>query len=195
MIATRISLVTSRLLRTSYQSVSKGLAVVLAIVLLNPPAWAADIGPFVGSYAGEAELVALDGSRTPRDMSVVIDETKSGFTVQWTSTTHKPDGRIKEKSYSIDFVVSDRDHIYSAAMKRDVFGHAVQLDPMKGEPFVWGRIAGDTLSVYSLFVDDEGGYEMQQYDRSLAKGGLMLEFSIQRNGEEQRSVSSFLQKQ
>jgi len=155
----------------------------------------AEISRFVGDYTGSAEVLAADGTLTPRDMSVSIRENRKGFSVQWTSITYKPDGRIKEKSYSIDFVASDRPDIYAAAMTRNVFGHTVQLDPMKGEPFVWGRIVEDTLTVYSLFVDDIGGYELQQFDRTLSKGGLILEFSNLRNGEKQRSVKTFLTKQ
>lgn len=155
----------------------------------------ADISRFVGDYTGSAEILSADGTLTPRDMSVSISENRKGFTVQWTSITYKPDGRIKEKSYSIDFVASERSGIYAAAMTRNVFGHTVQLDPMKGEPFVWGRIAQDTLTVYSLFVDDIGGYELQQFDRTLTEGGLTLEFSNLRNGEKQRSVSTFLARQ
>lgn len=169
-------------------------AVFVSLVLAVQSAWA-DAGRFVGDYVGSAEVISVDGTRTPRDMSVSIRETRDGFTVQWTSITHKPDGRTKEKSYSIDFLPSDRPGIYSAAMTRNVFGHAVQLDPMKGEPFVWGRIHGDTMTLYSLFVDDEGGYELQQFDRTLAEGGLMLNFTNLRNGDKQRSVSTFLKRQ
>ena len=156
---------------------------------------AADISRFVGDYTGSAEVLSADGTLTPRDMSVSISEGRKGFTVKWTSTTYKPDGRVKEKSYSIDFVASERPGIYAAAMTRNVFGHTVQLDPMKGEPFVWGRINQDTLTVFSLFVDDVGGYELQQFDRTLAEGGLMLEFTNLHNGVKQRSVSTFLAKQ
>ena len=80
-------------------------------------------------------------------------------------------------------------------MKRNVFGHEVPLDPMKGEPFVWGRIEGKTLTVFSLFIDEKGGYELQQYDRTLADGGLDLSFSRFRNGVKSRSVETFLKKQ
>lgn len=156
---------------------------------------AAPVSAFVGDYVGEAMVVSVDGTEAHRDMSVQIRETKKGFSVAWTTITHKPTGKTKEKSYLIEFVPTDRHGIYSAAMRRNVFGHEVQLDPMKGEPFVWGRIAGQTMTVYSLFVDDEGGYEMQQYDRTLAEGGLQLEFSRFRNGEKMRSVSAFLEKQ
>jgi hypothetical protein len=71
----------------------------------------------------------------------------------------------------------------------------VQLDPMKGEPYVWGRIDGDTLSVYSLFVAEDGGYEIQQFDRTLTTGGLMLDYQSVRNGQINRTVTTFLERQ
>ena len=154
----------------------------------------AEIADFVGEYVGEAEVVSADGSSARRNLSVTIAATKDGFSVAWTTVTVKPSGDSKEKSYEIMFLPSDREGIFAAAMKRNVFGHAVQLDPMKGEPYVWGRISGDTMTVYSLFVDDHGGYEMQQYDRTLTEGGLKLEFDRFRNGETLRSVSAFLKR-
>lgn len=153
---------------------------------------AVPVSAFAGNYVGDAMVVSSDGNQVHRDMSVQIRETKKGFTVAWTTATQTPAGRTKEKSYLIEFVPSDRPGIYGAAMRRNVFGHAVQLDPMKGEPFIWGRITGKTMTVYSLFVDDQGGYEMQQYDRTLVDGGLQLEFSRFRNGDKMRSVSAFL---
>ncbi|WP_348540245.1 hypothetical protein [Ruegeria sp. R14_0] len=157
-------------------------------------AQAGDIKPFVGDYVGSANVVDDDGTETPRDMSVSIHETKEGFNVSWKTTTYKPDGRVKEQSFSIDFKQSDRSDVYSAAMKRNVFGHEVPLDPMQGEPFVWGRIEGQTLTVFSLFIDEKGGYELQQFDRTLAEGGMNLSFSRFRNGVKSRSVETFLEK-
>ena len=168
---------------------------LFCLLFLAAPGQASEITPFVGSYKGSAEIVDADGTKTPRDMSVTITETKKGFNVSWTTTTYKPDGRIKEGRYSVDFVPSDRPNVYAAAMARNVFGHEVQLNPMKGEPYVWGRIEGNTLTVYSLFIDDHGGYEMQQFDRTLAEGGLNLSFSRFRNGTKSRSVETFLEKQ
>ncbi|WP_299955471.1 hypothetical protein [uncultured Roseobacter sp.] len=167
-----------------------------ALVLLGMAVAAqADIERFVGSYYGSAKVSLADGSMQKRDMSVEISETKAGFSVAWTSTTYRPDGSTKDKSYKIEFVPSDRGDVYASAMKRNVFGHDVQLDPMKGEPYVWSRIDEDTLSVYSLFVAEDGGYEIQQFNRTLAVGGLDLDYKSVRNGEIQRTVSTFLEKQ
>lgn len=175
-----------------WPGVFAGLVMALVLAL---PLRAAEIADFVGDYAGSAEVEQVDGTKIPRDMSVSIAQTEDGFRVKWTSTTYKPDGRTKQKSYSIDFVPSERDGVFSAAMTRNVFGHAVQLDPMKGEPFVWGRIIGDTMTVYSLFVDDVGGYELQQFDRTLTEGGLQLSFTRLHNGDKKRSVKTLLERQ
>ena len=169
-------------------------AVLVLLCCLAAPAAQADISRFLGDYTGFAEVVNADGSTSPRDMSVSIAETKKGFSVQWTTTTHKSGGRTKESTYKIEFVPSDRDGVYAAAMKKNVFGHQVQLDPMKGEPYVWARITGDTLTVFSLFVDADGGYELQQFDRTLTTGGLNLEFSRIGNGKQTRSSKAYLDK-
>ena len=154
----------------------------------------AQVERFVGSYEGSADVISADGSSIPRDMSVEIEETKEGFTVSWTSTTYRSDGSSKQKSYTIGFVPSDRDGIFAAAMRRNVFGHNVQMDPMKGEPYVWARIEGDTLSVFSIFVTEKGGYDIQQFDRTLADGGLRLDFKSLTDGAVKRSVSTFLKR-
>lgn len=153
---------------------------------------AAGISQFVGEYSGSVEIVKADGDTDPRDMSVVIREMKKGFIIKWTSTTERDDGSRKTKTYEIEFQTSRRNGVYSAAMKRNVFGHEVPLDPMEGEPFVWGRITGDTLTVFSLFIHPNGDYEMQQYDRTLAEGGLDLVYISRLNGEPQRQLKTFL---
>lgn len=171
----------------------QALAAAAIFCLVAQTAWA-DITRFVGHYTGSAEVVDIDGSKRQRDMSVTINETKKGFSVKWTTTTYKTRGRIKEATFEINFVPTDRNGVFAAAMKRNVFGHETQLDPMHGEPYVWARIEGETLTVFSLFVNDSGGYEMQQFDRTLATGGLDLEFTRTSNGKETRTTEVFLEK-
>ena len=150
---------------------------------------------FEGVYSGSSEIVTSSGETSNRDLSVEIERTKNGFTVAWSTTSIRANGSINEKDYFIEFVPSERDGVFAAAMERNVFGHEVQLDPMKGEPFVWARIIDGTLSVFSLFVDEAGDYELQQFDRSLAEGGLQLEFKAVRDGTTTRSVNAFLAKE
>lgn len=171
------------------------LGAALAILLSATISVAAEIGEFVGTYTGSAEVQLSDGSTLPRDMSVTIDETRKGFSVEWTSVTYREDGRTKEASYQIDFMPSGRGNVFAAAQRRNVFGHSTPLDPMKGEPYVWARIDDDTLTVFSLFVAEDGGYELQQFDRTLIDTGLELNFNRFSNGAAMRSVNTVLTKQ
>lgn len=174
---------------------SGGRAMLTGLFVLAASFAQAQVDRFVGSYEGSAEVTLADGSTQDRDMSVEIEQTDDGYIVSWSSTTYRSDGSNKEKSYSIEFVPSDRGGVFASAMKRNVFGHGVQLDPMKGEPYVWSRIQDDTLTVYSLFVSEDGGYEIQQFDRTLVDGGLNLDYKSVRNGQINRTVSTFLSRQ
>ena len=172
---------------------SLAAAMVLAICGWQAAA-AAEISDFVGSYLGHAEI-SSGADVHQRDLSVEISETKGGFQVDWTTVTYRADGRVKEAAYSINFVPSDRDDVFAAAMRKNMFGHEVQMDPMKGEPYVWARIIDDTMTVFSLFVDDEGGYEIQEFNRTLAEEGLELDFLSVRNGAVRRRIETMLTRQ
>ncbi|WP_264213370.1 hypothetical protein [Leisingera thetidis] len=163
--------------------------------MLLPLQALADISRFAGKYTGSVEIVKDDGDTDPRDMSVEIRAMKKGFTIKWTATTEKDDGRRKTKAYEVEFLPSGRNGVFSAAMTRNVFGHSVPLNPMEGEPFVWGRITNGTLTVFSLFIHPNGDYEMQQYDRTLADGGLDLVYISRLNGKPRRELATFLTKQ
>ncbi|NNE53837.1 MAG: hypothetical protein HKN30_15725 [Sulfitobacter sp.] len=164
---------------------------LLFVFLFNSIAYAADVDRFAGTYTGNAEFMA-DGEKQRRDLSTTITPNKNGFTLSWTSVTYKKDGRTKEATYTIEFVPSPREGIYSSAMKVNVFGKRRPLDPLNGEPFVWTRIEGDTFSTYSLFITESGEYEMQEYHRTLTEGGLDLIFRRIRDSELQREINAFL---
>ena len=173
-----------------FAAASFALCALATLSLSTTPVHAAEFDKFIGAYSGSAQV---DGG-TRRDMSVRIGRAKGGFEVQWKSISYKPDGRIKEKEYVVGFQATQRAEIFASTMGVDLFGNAVPLDPMKGDPYVWGRIIGDTLTVFSLLIDEGGGYEMQQYNRTLADGGLSLEYLRIRNGEKLKTINAFLKR-
>jgi len=157
-------------------------------------AWSVNSGPalaqtgidaFYGEYAGK---VTTDGKIT-RELKLSIQPSKKkGFEIHWSTTTFDT-AKGKTKSYSVSFVPTARDSIYSSAMRRDLFGKLTPMDPLKGDPFVWSKIEGDSLIVYSLLINDNGGYEMQDYIRTLTKTGLKLNFSRILNGQPQKVIT------
>ncbi|WP_370400145.1 hypothetical protein [Sulfitobacter sp. JB4-11] len=157
-------------------------------------AMASEADRFVGTYVGEAQFVH-EGETRRRDMSTTIKDTKNGFQLSWTSVTYKDDGRTTEKAYTINFTPSDRPHIYQSAMAQNLFGQSRPLDPLKGEPFVWARFEGDTFSVFSLFINETGNYEVQEFHRTLVEEGLDLRFLRIRNGVIEREIETLLVRQ
>ena len=61
-----------------------------------------------------------------------------------------------------------------------MFGHFTPLDPMAGEPYLWAHLSDDTLTVQALLITEDGGYEIQTYERRLAPHGLDLTFPCRR---------------
>jgi hypothetical protein len=170
------------------------VAVLIAITCRAQPASADDasIADFFGSYAGNAISSSEDGLQK-RDLSVRIKDAGDGrFIVDWITFTRKKDGRRKRKNYSITFRSTPREGIFGSAMRVDKFGGAVPLDPIKGDPYVWARLRGRTLSVYALIITDDGGYEMQVYDRTLSDEGLELRFSRIRDGNQLKLIKGTL---
>ncbi len=160
------------------------------ILVVTVEAAPADFEAFFGEYEGQAITNHIDLRK--RDLRVKISPYENGFTVNWISVTRKSDGKLKHKEYSINFHPTRRSNIYRSGERRDFFGNAVPLDPMVGDPYVWARIHEDTLTVFALHVLEDGGYEIQTYERRRIPGGLDLKYSRVRDGEILRTVRGTL---
>ncbi len=153
------------------------------------------IAPFFGHYEGRS----MEGDRQEsiRDLDVTIEPVATSgdrFRIIWSTIIRRSSGEPKRKSYSIEFVPTSRSGIFSSAMRTDMFGNAVPLDPLKGDPFVWCRIAGRTLTVYAMTITDTGSFDLQVYDRTLREGGLDLKFTRLDEGEAPTVITAFLEK-
>lgn len=167
--------------------------IVLLTTLVTAAARAApaNIEQFFGEYQGEA-ITNHEDEVGKRDLRLKISPTKNGFNVNWISVTRRADGKLKRKEYSIDFHPTRRSKIFRSGEGRDMFGNAVPLDPMNGDPYVWARIHERTLTVYALHVLEDGGYEIQTYVRTRTPQGLKLKYSRVRDGEILRTVNGTL---
>jgi len=170
-----------------------GLLVALFMAGMGPAGAApsASIDAFYGNYEGRS--ISADGEGlSKRDLGVEISPLDRGFRLTWTTVKHRAGGSDQRKSYTIDFRATRRDGVYASEMRTSKFGSRVPLDPMKGEPFVWVRLHGQTLTVYALHIDDNGVYEMKVYDRTLTDAGLDLKFNRYRDGVKLRSITGTL---
>jgi len=166
----------------------------LVLALIHPVARAgAPFERFFGSYRGESTSIP-EGEVSKRTMSVAIKPAKKGFVVEWEAEISKTDGRSKQKGLSITFIPTNRKNIYKSAMRRDLFGHAGPMNLLKGDPFIWARIAGDTLTVYVIRVTESGGQDLRIYKRWLTPQGMESEFVRFYDSEPIRRIGGVLKK-
>ncbi|MCB1745296.1 MAG: hypothetical protein KDK91_33315 [Gammaproteobacteria bacterium] len=142
---------------------------------------AASIDAFYGIFEGETIIDELDegdqheGTEL-RDLRVEIRPVKAGFEVIWQSLSRWESGRVKRRSFQIEFARHTSPGLYVAQMKKDLFGNLRPADPIGEQPYVWAYLHGDVLSVSAFRVLDTGGYEVSIYDRQLVPGGLRLAY-------------------
>lgn len=151
------------------------------------------IEDFYGEYVGSSGSAAGKELKA-REINVKFKKIRRGFNVSWSTMSYRATGEMKRKSYSIDFRRTRRENIYQSSMRKDVFGNGAPNDPMKGDPYVWARIIGDTLSVYALIVRKDGGYDMQVYHRTLTQNGLQLSFTRFLEGEAIKTIEADLRR-
>jgi hypothetical protein len=180
----------------SFRGLCSGVALTVVLVLAGGhPVYGAgaNLEPFFGKYEGTAVMDHGTGVQK-RDIGVEILRHERGFTLEWVTVTYKADGTPKRKNYSVHFEPSGRTDIYASAMRTNMFGDRIPLDPLQGHPYMWARISGATLTVFVMFVSESGGYEMQTYDRTLTKSGMELRFSRVRDGIPLRTVTGTLRR-
>ena len=148
------------------------LAIVLFGLVPVQTARADMFSPFLGKFEGH-----VDTEEGERDLTVEIVEEKRGFRVNWAARILKSDGREKERVYSVWFVKTERPGIYRSAVKPNAFGGYVPVDPMKGEPYSWVQIKGESA-----------------YKRRLTETGMHLSFSRVRDGKPLRGIEADLKR-
>jgi hypothetical protein len=171
------------------------LAAILTIASATSSlADSATLQKFFGNYTGQSISLA-DQGLSERDLAVTIKPYQNeGFSLDWTTITKRPEGKTKHQSYSVAFEPTSRHGIFRAAQRRNMFGHFTPLDPMAGEPYLWAHLSNDTLTVQALLITEDGGYEIQTYERRLAPHGLDLTFSRVADGKILKTISGVLRR-
>ncbi len=168
---------------------------VLGLAVLAAPggAKAADditFDAFYGRWKGNAVAEEPPGSFlgfTSRDLDIVIGPKGNGFNLNWTTIIYpEEEGKeVRRRNAAIDFVPSD---------KPGVFRGVGREDPHSPNGYVWARIAGQTMRVNSLTIDERGRYTLQVYKRTLTGRGMELNFVSITEDQPQRSVKGRLAK-
>lgn len=166
------------------------LAALTLVLLLARPATAQEnlpIAAFVGTFSGSGIAEGSDPLYAPdtvRDMDVVIRASGAGFEIAWTTVVRSASGKAKRKMETLAFQ-GDGASRFIAPTRRDA---------MAPDGLAWAGIEGSTLNVYILTIEDNGGYALQRYARTLSGRGMELMFTRTADGEDRRLVKGLLVK-
>ena len=152
-------------------------------ILAAGPAFAQGDLPaaFYGDWQGK-ELTANEGSAggevTAADLSVRIEPDGTGFRMHWTALAREgPGDALVRHAVEARFAPSDRPGVFAfdpeqSSMLLRLFGDPATSNPLEGEPLLWARLDGETLSVYGLTINREGGFDLYQHVRTLSGDGM-----------------------
>lgn len=174
---------------------SLGLVLAALIAYVHPTLAAADeIEPFLGTYVGTAQVLGSNGEvAEERDMDITISEERGGgFRITWINVT-RIDGRrdvpgVRRRVDEVVMEPGDRNGVFLEKTQRSLFERRQDVDVLEGDAMRWARIDGDSLGLFSLVVMEDGGYELQSYERILTEDGLTIEFSRVKNGMVTRRI-------
>ena len=167
--------------------IAVGCAMVCLTKVVRAQGYGADYSQFVGDYSGQVVIETPTGL-AKRDLDVIVRREKDGFSLEWSTETQRPDGRIKSDRYFVAFKPAARQGYYAPTDKIDRFGKRIPIDPIAGDPQLMAKIEGQTMTVYASLVAEDGAHEVQTYERTLTPGGMKLKFSRVRNGEAIRAI-------
>jgi len=166
------------------RAVLLGFFMVLApVTLTGGIAQAADspIKPFIGAYKGEAVSKRRDSiyfGTGLRAFGLTIKAEGDGFALV-TTNTRKRSGKYKTKTTTLNFYPAKRAAVYKARQSGE---------PADGKAYIWAEVKGSTLGVYILAVEENGGYDLLIYKRTLVEDGLKIVFRRIRDGSPVRIV-------
>jgi hypothetical protein len=150
-----------------------------------------DIEPFVGVYVGQ-QVIEPRATVEPSDLHLQIRPRDQGFLLSWQSLATAEDG--DKHHHRVRFSPTRRPNIYLAVMRCDMFGNLIPLDPMQGEPYLWVRIAGNHLTLYVMYIADDGSHDLRIYRYGLEGDQISLKFERLRDNQPLRVIRGDMRK-
>lgn len=152
------------------------------IVLLAAPLTAhanAEIDSFLGQWRGVE--VRVEGTPapelTPGDLDLAITPEDGGFRVRALTLDRGPDGSVVPRRRDAVFAPTETPGVFairpgSRSLLSRLFADPAVGNPLEGDTLLWARVEADALHVYSLAIDDKGGYALEQSTWRLTDAGM-----------------------
>ena len=170
---------------------------VAATLLSTLPAMAAPPGTdqLIGTFVGlAADEVHQGGPLEQRDIVMELKPYReTGLQLEWHNVTLVNGRRdvpgVKFRHDEVLLAPAPGRNFFLAQVGYDPFAEKRSLDPLAGDPLRWGVASGDSLSLYSFAIHDDGTYELQVTGRRPDGDGVALEFDRIVDGQVTRRMT------
>ena len=167
----------------------------LGLLLVPCAASAAEITDFLGEWRGVE--VSIDGAGqvpklTPTDLDLSITGQDGGFRIRTSALGREPDGSLVLKPFDAVFAPTDTPGVFAfqpaaGSLLSSLFADPAVGNPLKGDTLLWARLQDDKLHVYSLAIDQHGGFTLDHSTGQLTGDGMVVHYVVRL--ENQRVVT------
>jgi len=163
----------------------------LGLLLVPHTASAAEIHDFFGEWRGVD--VSVDGPApslklAPADLDASIDDQNGGIRIRSLALTRSPDGPVVRTRDAI-FAPTETPGVFAyepgaGSLLSSLFADPAVGNPLEGDTLLWARLQDDALHVYSLAIDDRGGFALEHSIGQLTENGMVTRSVLRLENEQ-----------
>ncbi|MGI9487526.1 MAG: hypothetical protein ACR2RF_16935 [Geminicoccaceae bacterium] len=139
------------------------------------------IEAFLGKWKGDQ--VSSETESLPSDaLDLQVQSDRNGFRISWRDLSTGSSGGPGAQKVNAHFQRTGRPGVYeyveeSGSFLTRMFASPSTGNPLEGETLLWARVGDLTLTVYSMSVEPNGGFNLDRYSWVQTESGLLLRYS------------------
>jgi hypothetical protein len=171
---------------------------------LGAAAEEAALADFFGTWKGVEVSVAGDRSFevAPSDLDVQIEEAgDAGFQIRGFGMSRDPDnGELVRRPVDATFAPTELPGVFAfdptvgQSLLSSLFADPATGNPLEGDTLLWARLEDDTLHVYSLAIDHNGGFELHHTTARAADDIMDTRYELRFENEQVEIVGGRLER-
>jgi hypothetical protein len=181
---------------------SRHILAALGLLLAPCAAAAAEIDDFFGDWRGVE--VSIDAPKQslelkPADLEMSLAGEGGGFRLHSFGLARGQDGGLLPRPFDAVFVLTETPGVFAfqpaaGSLLSRLFADPSTGNPLEGDTLLWARLQDDVLHVYSLAIDERGGFALAHTTAQLAEDGMLTGLSLRLENEQIVTVEGLLER-